>query len=78
MPNKNHEYSVIVKDTTTRTTSSYYLQDVENDAIVDTIKLYSLHKNLNPWYNSYHVNEYANVEHGKKSLNYHPLMYVVN
>ena len=31
-----------------------------------------------PRYNSYHANECAEVEHGKKSLDYWPLMYVVN
>ena len=29
-------------------------------------------------YNSYHANECAEVEHGKKSLDYHPLMYAIN
>ena len=30
------------------------------------------------WYNSYHVNKCVDVEHGKKSLDYQPLMNVVN
>ena len=30
-----------------------------------------------PRYNSYHVNECAEVEHGKKSLDYQPLMYAI-
>ena len=30
------------------------------------------------WYNSYHANKCVDVEHGKKSLDYQPLMNVVN
>ena len=30
------------------------------------------------WYNSYHANKCVDVEHGKKSLDYRPLMNVVN
>ena len=30
------------------------------------------------WHNSFHVNECVDVEHGKKSLDYRPLMNVVN
>ena len=30
------------------------------------------------WYNSYHANTCVDVEHGKKSLDYRPLMNVVN
>jgi hypothetical protein len=51
-------------------TFPFYLQDVEKVATVDTIKPYSLHQNLNPWYNSYHVNGCDDVEHGNKSLDY--------
>ena len=45
--------------------------------VFDSLKPYSLHQNQNSWYNSYHANECAEVEHGNKSLDYQSQMKIV-